>query len=420
MSLFINLQRETWFLARDRKLIACLFALLCLAALSVASGLKQLSAQHALISQLNQQDAQLREQVRASKTSWGELAYYSFHLTYDPPAPLAFAAHGLRDELPWKHRIRMLALEGQIYEQDLANPELALWGRFDFAFLAAYLAPLLLILLLFDGQARERQAGRFNLLVTTAPASARIWPSRSGLICLGVVLALLVPLAIGAFIAAVPTITLAKAMAAVALYLITWAAVCHWVASIPRPQGVLLSGLLGLWLVWVVIIPSAGRLLIDRAIALPSGADISLTQREAVNDAWDLPKAATMDAFGRSHPQWQNQLQVEQPFEWKWYFAFQQVGDETTAPLTQAYLTGRKARDRWAARLAWFAPPVLMERTLSSLAATDLTAALAYEQQVRAFHRQLREFYYPKLFTAQPYTPEAITERPEFVPLFQH
>jgi ABC-2 type transport system permease protein len=113
-------------------------------------------------------------------------------------------------------------------------------------------------------------------------------------------------------------------------------------------------------------------------------------------------------------------LQVEHPFEWKWYFAFQQVGDETTAPLTEAYLTGRKARDRWAARLAWFAPPVLMERTLSSLAATDLTAALSYEQQVRAYHRQLRQFYYPKLFTAQPYTPEAVAQRPEFVPLVKH
>jgi ABC-2 type transport system permease protein len=29
-----------------------------------------------------------------------------------------------------------------------------------------------------------------------------------------------------------------------------------------------------------------------------------MTQREAVNDAWDLPKAATMDAFVERHPQW--------------------------------------------------------------------------------------------------------------------
>ena len=34
-----------------------------------------------------------------------------------------------------KHRIRALALEGQIYERDTGNPVLALTGRFDFAFL---------------------------------------------------------------------------------------------------------------------------------------------------------------------------------------------------------------------------------------------------------------------------------------------
>jgi ABC-2 type transport system permease protein len=48
---------------------------------------------------------------------------------------------------------------------------------------------------------------------------------------------------------------------------------------------------------------AAGRAAIDRAVPLPSGADIIMTQREAVNDAWDLPKAATMDAFVEHHPQ---------------------------------------------------------------------------------------------------------------------
>ena len=67
-----------------------------------------------------------------------------------PPSALAFAARGVRDDLPWKHRIRMLALEGQIYETDAGNPELSRIGKLDFAFVAAFLLPLLLILLLHD------------------------------------------------------------------------------------------------------------------------------------------------------------------------------------------------------------------------------------------------------------------------------
>jgi hypothetical protein len=66
---------------------------------------------------------------------------------------------------------------------------------------------------------------------------------------------------------------------------------------------------------------AAGRAAIDRAVPLPSGADIIMTQREAGNDAWDLPKAATMDAFVERHPQWaaympSSKFQAESGLNW--------------------------------------------------------------------------------------------------------
>lgn len=47
-----------------------------------------------------------------------------------------------------------------------------------------------------------------------------------------------------------------------------------------------------------------------------------------VNDAWDLPKEATMTPFLERHPQWHNTSKVGQDFEWKGYYAFQQIGDQ--------------------------------------------------------------------------------------------
>ena len=87
---------------------------------------------------------------------------------------------------PWKHRIRMLALEGG-YESDTDNPELAFLGRFDFAFVTSVLLPLFIILLLYGLKAKEREARRFDLLNVTARNSHAIWSSR--------VLVTLVPLA---------------------------------------------------------------------------------------------------------------------------------------------------------------------------------------------------------------------------------
>lgn len=54
----------------------------------------------------------------------------------------------------------MLVLEGQIHEANRRNANFGLIGRFDLAFLAATVAPLLLILPLHDLRSGERVAGR--------------------------------------------------------------------------------------------------------------------------------------------------------------------------------------------------------------------------------------------------------------------
>jgi ABC-2 type transport system permease protein len=308
----------------------------------------------------------------------------------------------------------MLALEGQIHERDAGHPELALTGRFDLAFLAAFVLPLVLIALLHDLRAAERAAGRHDLLVATAGDDAALWRWRALLRSAGVFAAVVLPLLAGGAVSGAPLPTLAAAVAALALYLGAWAALCTALAGWSRPGEVILASLLGLWLLVAVLIPAGIRHGVDRAVPLPAGADIVLTQREAVNDAWDLPKAATMSAFVARHPEWAADAEVQRPFEWKWYYAFQQVGDQQAEALSRAHTEGRRARDRLAARLAWLAPPVLLERTLQRLAGTDLQAALAYEARVRAFHAALRAFYYPRLFRAEPFDPAALQTAPVF------
>lgn len=75
----------------------------------------------------------------------GSVAYYGFHATWDAPSSTAFLALGLRDAAPYVLRVRALALQAQLHEGEIFNPELALAGRFDFAFVLVYLVPLFLI-----------------------------------------------------------------------------------------------------------------------------------------------------------------------------------------------------------------------------------------------------------------------------------
>ncbi len=408
--------REAAFLVRDRTVLFWWLVVLGLSALATAAGLAEVRHQNATIAKLLAADRQDRQAVQAAQKDWGATAYASFHLSFDPPSNFAFAALGRRDDAAWKHRLRMLALEGQVHERDAGHPVLALVGRFDFAFLAAFVLPLVLIVMLHDLRASERVAGRHDLLVATSAGSGsgRLWRLRALLRAAGVFVAAGLPLVVAASLSGAATSTLLAACALLLAYLLFWTLVCAGLAAWRQTGETILAALIGVWMLLAVLVPAAGRTAIDRAVPLPSGADIVMTQREAVNDAWDLPKEATMAAFVERHPQWAPYAAIERPFEWKWYYAFQQVGDQQTEALSAAYTRGRLERDRLAGRLALVAPPVLLERWLQALARTDMQSTLAYEERVRSFHAALREFYYPKLFRNESFDPAALQALPQF------
>jgi len=416
VSLSAALRREGRLLGRDRAFAVWVLLTFVLAAAAVLEGLGEVADQRATLARLVELDRLDREDAQEKHPEWGGTAYYSFHLTFNPPSELAFAALGLRDQEPWIHRVRMLALEGQIYERDAGNPVLALTGRFDFAFFVAFVLPLVLIGVLHDLQAQERRAGRHALLVATAGQEGVPWRLRAVLRIGVVMLVALIPLVGGALWEHATFERVAAACVAVVLYGLFWGLLIHLFASVKQGAPVILAGLIGIWACLAVVLPASLRAGIDEAVPVPEGADILLVQREAVNAAWDLPKAATMEPFLERHPEWAPYGAVDAPFAWKWFFAFQQVGDQKAEALSQAYRRGRVARDDRAASLAWLAPPALLERTLESLSGTDLRAHLAYEDQIRAFHAQLRAFYYPKFFKDEPYDRRALEGLPRFEP----
>ncbi|MEM9322391.1 MAG: DUF3526 domain-containing protein [Pseudomonadota bacterium] len=408
------LQSEVWFLLRDRAFRVWVLVVLLFSGFAVWSGLAEVAQQRQSIAFLVDADSTDRTSEFSAQGDWGSAAYYSFHLTYDPPSDFAFAAMGQRDASSWKHRLRMLALEGQIYEHDPGNPELALIGRFDFAFFAAFVLPLVLIFLLHDLKAGERTAGRFNLLVASAGNDNRLWWTRSLLRAIGVLIAAVGPLLVGGVVSGTSAASLLGATAMVTAYVLFWTVVCLWLGSRQHPASVILASLIGVWVLLGTLLPASGRVIIDRLVSVPSGADILMTQREAVNDAWDLPVADTMAPFVARHPEWTGYTHTGDGFDWGWYYAFQQVGDQTTESLSAAYREGRARRDQLAAWFAIAAPPALLERWLQKLAGTNVEAVLDYEESVRAFHAELRAFYYPGLFGDAAFDPARIDDLPQF------
>lgn len=410
------LMREARFMLRERAAVVWLALAFMLSVAAVGFGIAEVREQRATIAVLIEEDAADRANAISGQSDWGGAAYAAFHLTYDAPSNFAFASLGQRDASPWIHRVRMLALEGQIHEADTRNADFGLVGRFDFAFLAATVAPLLLILLLYDLRSGERVAGRHDLLLATAGAGRAVWLPRAGVRFAALSLALFVPFWLGALVEAAPPSAVLRASVMALAMLGVWWLIIDRIGRINAAPATILTSLIGVWLALALLVPAIAKATIDARHPVPDGGEILLLQRESVNGAWDVPKQATMQPFIARHPEWADHADVGDMFSWTWYFAFQQVGDQTAEPLSMQYRSARLARDAAASKAALFSPASLVERYFQHLARTDAAAMIAYEDAVRAYHAQLRAFYYPLLFRDEPYDAALLERLPAFTP----
>ena len=407
MNLLHCLGREAGLFIRTRSSVAALALLCVLASIAIGLGHAEVQRQEASIERVRALDVTERESALAG-------AYAAYHLTWNPPSEMAFTAMGQRDIAPWMLRVRALALEGQIHETDSFNPELSLTGRFDYAFVMAFLLPLFAIVVMYDMVSAEREAGRIPLLAASAGNVRRLWWQRTAVRVLGLLLACLVPMWLGGLIIGTSAGALLTASAIVLVTVLVWTAVILVFSFRPWSSAVIATSLTGVWLTVALILPLGGKVLIDYLEPGIDGAQIALLQRETVNGAWDLPKEATMKPFFVTHPEWADTRPVTEPFHWKWYYAFQQRGDEVAAELSGAYRAAITRRDELTGWVALLSPPVAVQRALQRLAGTDVQASLAYEQRIRIFHEQLRRFYYPFLFNEEPYGLESLKDLPRF------
>ncbi len=414
------LTHEWRLLWRSRLAMAGLLLLLALSALAVFSGLSEVARQQETIARLAelQQQELATQQPRLTHTGdAGSVAYYTFHATWDAPSQAAFLALGLRDTAPYVLRVRALALQAQLHEGEVFNPELALAGRFDFAFVLVYLAPLILIALLYDLVSGERHAGRLATLLALPGAARSLWLRRAALRAALVFACLGLPMLGGALVSGTSAAACAVVLLTVFAYVGFWTGLALIVATRGASSIANATALMGWWAVLTLVLPTIGNAVLAQTVPVRQGVELMLAQRQAVHGAWDLPREDSMQRFFQTHPQWQHTAPLPTGFHWKWYYAFQQLGDESVAPQVAAYREGLLARQRWSERLGWLLPGVGVQAILHRAAATDLPAQLAYQDAITAFHTRLRSFYYPYLFDEVRFEAGDFARLPRFLPV---
>jgi len=414
-----RLAHEWRLLAGSRLAMTSLVLLLVLSALSVSSGILEVDRQRqtiARLAELQHQDTDAQERKHVRNGDAGYVAYYTFLGTWDAPSTTAFLALGLRDTAPYVLRVRALALQAQLHEGENFNPELALPGRFDFAFVLVYLAPLFLIALLYDLVSSERRAGRLATLQALPYAGSGLWLRRAGLRALLAFGCLVAPVLVGAALSGMPAGALMTVLSAILAYVAFWSGFSLIVAVRGTSSVANATALMGCWVVLTLVLPTVANATLANAVPVRQGVELMLAQRQAVHGAWDLPREEIMELFFRNHPEWRDTGPLPAGFHWKWYFVFQQLGDESVAHQVASYRDGLEARQRWTERIGWLLPGVGVQSVMHRQAGTDLLAQLAYQHDVAAFHARLRSFFYPYFFRDMAFTSRDFAGLPRFEP----
>jgi ABC-2 type transport system permease protein len=347
----------------------------------------------------------------------GYVAYYTFFPTHHPLPPLAPLSAGVRETTPGVLWVRLLGLEGQLYDGILANPVLQSLGDFDLAFVLTVLAPLALLVLGHDVLTRDREQGRLALVLAQGASPASLVTVRLALRFAAVAATTLGLCAAGfVWFAVVPDADALLWVASSLLHLVLWAGVTAVIAVAARSVVVGLAAALTTWVATVVLLPALFNLVVLALHPVPEGLEITVRQRQESHGSWDKPRAEIMEPYLELYPQWKDTPPVEGRFAWRWYYAMHELADRSVADAAQRYRDNLHARQAHLARLLWFAPTAYAQLLLNHHAGTDLDAHLAYLAQVRAFHQRLRDHFHPLAFAETRITPAQYADFPRFVP----
>ncbi|WP_019991475.1 DUF3526 domain-containing protein [Rudanella lutea] len=340
----------------------------------------------------------------------GLLLYYLKFSVVNQARPLTALAIGQRDVNPSVQSVTIRALEGQKYDADLTNPANLLLGNVDFSFVLIYLFPLLIIAFTYALISGEKEAGTWAL-VAVQSRHLLGFVGRLFLIRLAVLLAVLLLISgLAVVLLGIPLdgpfwLFLGTSVG----YMLFWFSVCFWVASLQRRSSTNAMLLLGIWLLLLVVLPAGINTYLTARYPVPEAQATTLAQRKGYHEKWDMDKTATVEKFYAHYPQFRQVPVTAMPFDWRWYYAMQQLGDDESAG--QAGELSQKLREREQASrtIALFVPTLHTQLQLGELARSGLGNQLRFLDYMTRFHEKLRLYFYPKIFTNVPASTEKWT-----------
>ncbi|MDD2820552.1 MAG: DUF3526 domain-containing protein [Flavobacterium sp.] len=384
--------------SRGTKIGLLFLFLICFISLLIGKQFQEKQAKNVQEAILYQKE-HIAKNVNFHQDDLGLLLYYLKFSLVNKSFPVNSLAIGQRDVNPSIQSVTIRGLEGQKYDAELNNPNNLLLGNIDFSFVLIYLFPLLIIAFSYNLISEEKESGTWKIVVTQSQNTFLYILKLFYIRILSLTLLLTIVLAIAAFLLNIPlNISFLTFYGISVLYLLFWFAICFFLVSLQMNSNFNAVILLTTWLFLIIILPALINTYIVNKYPIPEALELTVKQRNAYHEKWDMDKQETLDKFYTHYPQFKNYLLPDKEFSWLWYYAMQQMGDDESAKESRDLESKLTQRNQSSQQIAQFIPTLHAQMQLNEIARADLGNQLLFLKETKQFHEKLRLHFYPKIF----------------------
>ncbi|MEM6766812.1 MAG: DUF3526 domain-containing protein [Bacteroidota bacterium] len=341
-----------------------------------------------------------------SPTGVGWSKHFTYYLTHETPAAAGLCL-GQRDLFPVYYGFNVTDLARQMNVAELANPMKLLTGNFDLSYVIIFLLPLLIIALMYDIYAAEKERGTL-LLLQSQPVSINFILFSKGLLRFVIIL-LSATLLLGMGFVFQGISFQENATLFFEWLFILFGYSLFWtllmVGIVAFKQSAALNAMLGLgsWLFLALITPAVLNLFVLAKEPVPNRSEVINLVRDLNGKNWDQPKSFVLDKFYQEYPQFNDGDTTD--FN-KWYYASFTTIDKEAKGLKQQFEAQTQKRNTLLKKWAWLAPPAMVHEKLSALSQTDRDSQMAFLSQVETYHQELVDLYYTRIFAGELFSQE--------------
>lgn len=363
----------------------------------------------------------------AGMAAYEKAAYPSkvrFFLNYyatDEAVPFARLSIGQRDVNPYYLQLNAQNLYLQLFKSEIANPRKLLAGNFDLSFVIIYLLPLLIITFTYNLLSDEKERGTLPLLrIQPVPLHQLIFCKL--LFWFGITTTLLLLISSIAFgwsgITASSAASIGWWMLITLSYTACWFAGLLLVNAFNRSSAFNALWSLGLWLLFLVVIPALLNLsFTDDSQADPTRLTDFIRRRQGLGET-KQEKLAVLERFYQQYPQYRpaDTSMANRFLEFQAYSAYVTLSDAEAKPSVDAYYQQVWKRHQQIAAFDVINPAVNTQHLLNTLGRSGLEDAFAFRESIAGFHRQLCHFCFEPLFAGRMMTKADFNHIPVFQP----